>query len=311
MPATIAPQAIEAGLDLLGEKPDAIVSLGGESIVVYTMNEEGRIQAPLTGDKCAAGTGEFFRQQLGRMDMHLDVLDRIPDDTQPVSLSSRCSVFMKSDCTHKLNKSEATKEQIVVSLADVMATKTVEFLTRARISNGRVLLTGGVTRNRFLRRFLEQRLPDIDFVYLPESAHFEAFGAAHLARKHGQPLPETKALFTEAGVAFERYPRLADSLAKVRFMPQQRGRVRAGRRYAIGIDGGSTTTKAVLVDTETREICAAHYGRTHGDPVEALRTVLKELKDQVQAEIGDAAIQIDLAANARLQSITKTKGEGA
>ena len=296
MPSTIPPQAIEAGLALLDEKPNAIVSLGGESIVVYIMDEEGRIQAPLTGDKCAAGTGEFFRQQLGRMDMPLDILDSIADDTKPVPLSSRCSVFMKSDCTHKLNKSEASKEEIVVSLANVMAFKTVEFLTRARITQGRVLLIGGVTQNRFLRRFLKQGLPEIDFVYLPESVHFEAVGVAHLAIEHGQALPEPKALFSEASISFERYPRLADSLNKVHLMPQERGKVRAGGRYILGIDGGSTTTKAVLVDAETRKICADHYGRTHGDPVKALRGVLKELKKQVQAEIGDDAIQIDLAA---------------
>ncbi len=348
----IPPQAIEAALAAVDERPDAVVSLGGESIVVYTLGDGGMTQEAITGDKCAAGTGEFFRQQLGRMDLKLDVLDRIPDDTTPHALSSRCSVFMKSDCTHKLNKKEATKEEIVVSLADVMASKVVEFLTRARVDGGlaagpgpsrhdeaprsqgarransecystdeersergwiggagdaertcskapkgRILLIGGVTRNRFLRKFLEQRLPNLQFITPPQAAHFESYGAAHLAAAgHGTPLPARDAMFEAGAVTFERYGNLAESAHLVTRLESERGEIVAGREYVLGIDGGSTTTKAVLVDAETRKIVAEHYGRTHGDPVEALRNVLSEIRGQVRAAIGRKKIHINLAA---------------
>ena len=43
---------------------------------------------------------------------------------------------MKSDCTHRLNKGEATKGDIVLSLSNVMATKVMDFLKRARIQRG-------------------------------------------------------------------------------------------------------------------------------------------------------------------------------
>ena len=293
----IPPQAIEAALSKVDVKPDAVVSLGGESIVVFTLNDDGLTQEAITGDKCAAGTGEFFRQQLGRMDLKLDVLDRIPDDTVPQPLSSRCSVFMKSDCTHKLNKKEATKEEIVVSLADVMASKVVEFLTRARVANGTILLIGGVTKNRFLRRFLEQRLPDLTFVTPKQAAYFESFGAAHLAAAgHGTPLPPREQMFDAGAVTFERYGSLAEAAKLVTRLPSQRGDIVAGKEYVLGIDGGSTTTKAVLVDSETRMIVAEHYGRTHGDPVEALRNVLSEIRKQVRTAIGRKKIKISLAA---------------
>jgi predicted CoA-substrate-specific enzyme activase len=292
----IPPQAIEAALDAVGEKPDAVVSLGGESIVVYTMSDNGRTLEAITGDKCAAGTGEFFRQQLGRMDLDLSVLDRIPEDTKPQPLSSRCSVFMKSDCTHKLNKREATKEEIVVSLADVMASKVMEFFTRARVDHGRVLLIGGVTRNRFLRKFLQQRLPGVEFITPPQAAYFEAFGAAHLAARYGANLPARGDLFDPAAVSFERFSSLAKASDLVTSVPSSRGEITAGREYVLGIDGGSTTTKAVLIDAETKQICAEHYGRTHGDPVEALRQVLTEIRGQVREAIGEQTIKINLAA---------------
>ncbi len=292
----IPPQAIEAGLAAIGEHPDAVISLGGESIVVYTMTEQGSTREALTGDKCAACTGEFFRQQLMRMDLDLSVLDRIPDDTEPKPLSSRCSVFMKSDCTHKLNKREATKEEIVVSLADVMASKVTEFLTRARVERGRIMLIGGVARNRFVRKYLAERMPDIEFIYPSMAPHFEAFGAAHLAATVGEPLPTREALMDTAAITFERYDCLSASKELVTRVEAERGEIVAGREYVLGIDGGSTTTKAVLVDAETKLVCAAHYGRTHGDPVEALRRVLTSLREQVQAAIGDGAIRVSLAS---------------
>ena len=292
----IPPQAIEAGLAAIDERPDAVVSLGGESMVVYTMGAEGLTREALAGDKCAAGTGEFFRQQLRRMDLDLDVLDSIPDETQPHPLSSRCSVFMKSDCTHKLNKREATKEEIAVSLANVMAGKVQEFLTRARVDKGRIVLIGGVTRNRFLRKFLRQRMPEIQLVTPPQAAYFEAFGAAHLAAEHGAALPARQSLFDETAITFERFAPLAKSEALVTRVPSKWGKIEAGGEYVLGIDGGSTTTKAVLVDAETKRIVAAHYGRTHGDPVQALRLVLQKIQHQVREAVGDAALEIRLAA---------------
>ena len=292
----IPAQAIEAGLRAQGERPAAVVSLGGESIVVYTLDVGGRVSNALTGDKCAAGTGEFFRQQLGRMDMELDVLERIPDDTPAHQISARCSVFMKSDCTHKLNKREATKEEIVVSLAEVMANKVVEFLTRARVTGGRVLLVGGVTRNRFLRSSLQRQLPAVDFATPAHAEVFEAFGAAQLAGEHGGPLPAAAQRFDPVRLAFEQYPALVEATHLVQTLAPRRGVARAGGEYALGIDGGSTTTKAVLVDCTTREIVAAYYGRTHGDPVAALREVLTALREQIEEQVGEEPVRIRLAA---------------
>ena len=292
----IPPQAIEAGLRAIGERPDAVVSLGGESIVVYTFTADGLTQTAMMGDKCAAGTGEFFRQQLGRMNIDLSAIPGIPDDTTPHPLSARCSVFMKSDCTHKLNKKECTKEEIVVSLAEVMASKAAEFLTRARVTSGRVVLIGGVTRNRFIRNFLQAKLPGLQLLTPAQGPHFEAFGAAHLAQQHGTPLPPADQLIDEGAVTFDRYPPLSEGAAHVTWVPSVRGKLQAGRNYVLGIDGGSTTTKAVLLDAETKHIVAAYYGRTHGDPVEALRTVLVELRTQVRAALGTAPIRVSLAA---------------
>jgi activator of 2-hydroxyglutaryl-CoA dehydratase len=49
----------------------------------------------------------------------------------------------------------------------------------------------------------------------------------------------------------------------------------------LGVDAGSTTTKAILLDPATRGVIASHYTRTNGDPVAATRACLRALVDQI------------------------------
>ncbi|MCP4750496.1 MAG: activase [Proteobacteria bacterium] len=287
---------IEESLKTIGFPIDAVVSLGGEDFVVYSIDPNGKIITSNSGNKCASGTGEFFKQQLGRMDMKLEDTENISEGCRVHPMSSRCSVFMKSDCTHKMNKGEATKEDIVLSLSDVMATKVVDFLKKAKIKEGKVLLAGGVTKNRYITQFVEDKLPDVEFI-VPEGASlFEAYGAALLAESSGSPLPPLELLFKPNQIDFGRYEKLGAVKDKVRYLQSRRGKAEAGREYILGVDGGSTTTKVVLIDIETDEIVASHYGRTHGDPVKALKKCLVEVKKQLREEIGDGSIKITLTS---------------
>ncbi|MCL2078637.1 MAG: acyl-CoA dehydratase activase-related protein [Oscillospiraceae bacterium] len=264
---------------------DAVVSMGGEDLILYSLNQ-GKIVNSFSGNKCASGTGEFFKQQLSRMDMTLDDIHSIPATAKVYPISTRCSVFMKSDCTHKLNKREAEKGDIVLSLSDVMAVKVVDFLERAKIRKGRVILTGGLTQNGHIVRFIKEKAPGIEFI-IPESAPiFEALGAAVLASKLGSPLPKTDKLMKPVEIRFETLPPLSDFEHKVRVFEKQEGKVKKEGRYILGVDGGSTTTKACLVDIDTFEVAASHYGRTHGDPVKALKECLRVISDKVIGDTG-------------------------
>ena len=296
LPSVIESLCVEQVLAGLDERVDSVVSMGGEDLVVYAIGEDGAIVSTFSGNKCAAGTGEFFKQQLGRMNMTLDEVADVSPQSKTLKLSSRCSVFMKSDCTHCLNKGEATTGDIVVSLGNVMAIKVADFLKRARVTSGRVLLAGGVTRNTHLLRFLKEKLPEVDFVIPDEAPVFEAFGAALLARESGHSLPEAAGLFTSRENRFQRLDDLKSALDKVTYAESRWGRAQAGREYVLGVDGGSTTTKACLIDVQTKEMVAAHYGRTHGDPVKALKLCLQELQRQLVEQIGEASIVISLAA---------------
>jgi predicted CoA-substrate-specific enzyme activase len=297
--ATLEPLCTEAALvspETAGKQINAVVSMGGEDLIVYRLDESGKIINNFSGNKCASGTGEFLKQQLARMDMTLDDIDRVPDSAKVYPLSTRCSVFMKSDCTHRLNKREATKDDIVLSLSDVMAVKVIDFLKRAKITSGRVALTGGITLNRHIIRFIKEKAPEIEFI-IPETAPvFEAFGAAVLAEKMGSPLPSAEKLLKSNTIRFGTLGALKDWQNKVKFFEKSEGKAQKGRSYILGVDGGSTTTKACLVDFETDEVVASHYGRTHGDPVKALKECLSIIQDKVIADTGGKDIDIKLVS---------------
>ncbi|MDR1815466.1 MAG: acyl-CoA dehydratase activase, partial [Clostridiales Family XIII bacterium] len=292
---TLEPLCVEAAVSALALDADAVVSMGGEDLIVYSL-ADGKIVNSFSGNKCASGTGEFFKQQLGRMDMKLEDASAVPDTATVYPLSTRCSVFMKSDCTHRLNKREATKDDIVLSLSDVMAVKVIDFLKRARVTSGRVILTGGMTLNRHILRFIREKAPDIEFI-VPETAPvFEAYGAALMARDAGSPLPEMENLLRPNEIRFEKLGALRDAMPLVKTFEKPDGKVQAGRKYILGVDGGSTTTKACLVDMETDEIAASHYGRTHGDPVKALKECLRVIEEKVVSDTGARDVDIRLVA---------------
>jgi predicted CoA-substrate-specific enzyme activase len=292
----IEPLCIEEALQHLNYKVDAIVSLGGEDFVVYTIDKNNKIIKSFSGNKCASGTGEFFKQQLARMNMSLNDISSISEQRRVLKLSSRCSVFMKSDCTHRLNKGEADKVDIVLSLSDVMATKVVDFIKRAKITRGKVLLVGGVTQNHYIVHFIRERMPEIKFIIPDQASFFEAYGAALMARNSGSTLHSLSNLFLSNKIQFNRFKSLRTAEGKVTYLPSPKAKVIAGKEYILGVDGGSTTTKACLIDVETNEITASFYGRTYGDPVKALKYCLTKIRQQINKDIGNGEINITIAA---------------
>ncbi len=106
---------VESALRHLGISPDMVVSLGGESFVVYCMTG-GTVRRMLSSNRCAAGSGEFLVQQFRRMDLEFEAGLAAAGTGHRVPLASRCSVHCKSDATHKLNKGECTPADIARAL---------------------------------------------------------------------------------------------------------------------------------------------------------------------------------------------------
>jgi len=253
----------------------AIVSCGGETFMVYVLDKQGRIANVLTGNKCASGTGEFFTQQLKRMDVTLEDAQNWSSSDNPYAVSGRCSVFCKSDCTHAINKG-VPKLRVTAGLCRMMADKVLELVKH--ISKNDMMLVGGSTRNHMLIDYLQQSLPGLT---IPECAtYFEATGAALSALDHEtRPFPGFDQLIIRGVESFKTLEPLRNYESMVDFKNMQRGTIAAGDSCILGLDVGSTTTKAVLLRTADDSIVASVYLYTHGDPVAASRQCYQNLLD--------------------------------
>ena len=266
----------------------AVVSAGGETFMVYVLDPQGRIGNVITGNKCASGTGEFFLQQLRRMNVSLNEAARWAADETPHPVSGRCSVFCKSDCTHATNKG-VPKSQVTAGLCKMMADKILELLKR--VDRRDIMVVGGTTANRMMIDRLKRAIPGL--VVPAEAACFEALGAGLWALDHPTtPWPGTAALFCPEAVAFDRLAPLARAADQVTFRSLNRGRLAAGDRCILGLDVGSTTTKAILLRTADNALCADVYLRTNGDPVGASRRCYAAIIDQIRAQALAANIAI-------------------
>ena len=255
---------------------DAVVSLGGESFLVYIL-ADGKIAHVLSHNKCAAGSGEFFVQQIGRMGLDVEEAIRRSFNGHVVPLASRCSVHCKSDITHKLNRKEASPDDILRTLHDSMANKVIALLEKAQRELRRVLLIGGVTRNAAMLAALREKLPATGFVTLPESPWFEAWGCALLTRD--EPRHPSPKISRQPGLG--SLPPLHRYAGRVQVIAAPQRQAPADGLLVLGVDAGSTTTKAILLDPATQGVVASHYRHTRGDPVAATRECLRALVAQV------------------------------
>ncbi len=255
----------------------AIVSAGGESFMVYVLNRAGRISNVLTGNKCASGTGEFFLQQLRRMNVSVEEAASFAASQEPYHVSGRCSVFCKSDCTHATNKG-IPKSKVTSGLCKMMANKILELLKKVKKEN--IMITGGTSQNSMMIEYLQK---EICGLMIPKEApYFEALGAALWGLEHETiPFAGADTLFKSESISFEILSPLKDFKGMVEFKSMPKGVIKAGDICTLGLDVGSTTTKAILMRNSDDSILESVYLRTNGDPVGASRKcydhILKEV----------------------------------
>ncbi len=267
----------------------AVVSAGGETFMVYVLNRLGQISNVLTGNKCASGTGEFFLQQLRRMDVSLEEAAHWAATTEPHHVSGRCSVFCKSDCTHATNKG-IPKSKVTAGLCKMMAGKILELLKKVERKN--IMLTGGAARNRMMVECLHKEIPGL--IIPPEAPYFEALGAALWGLENDTAqFSGMSDLLRSKAASFDRLPPLKDFKDMVTFKTMEKGEIHAGDTCILGLDVGSTTTKAVLVRTRDNAMLASVYLLTNGDPVGASRQCYHAILDQVSKKVNPSEIFIE------------------
>lgn len=277
----IEPEAVEYAYRFINDENinyDAIVSAGGETFMIYDIDNKGRIAGVSSGNKCASGTGEFFMQQIKRMNIDIDEAISLAGISEnPHHLSGRCSVFCKSDCTHALNKGESIAD-VAAGLSKMIAGKIEELLVKVNALD--IMVVGGTARNPVVTDFLRKKFRRID---VPESCYyFEALGAALWALdQKNSYVPAADDYYKIQKPSFEKLKPIKSHEGLVRFENADYGIPVNGDNCIIGLDVGSTTTKAVIIRRSDKKILKSVYLRTNGSPVDASKRCYSSLKEQL------------------------------
>ena len=282
-------------VETLIPETDCAIELGGEDakITFYGQTIEQRMNGT-----CAGGTGAFIDQMailLNTDPMGLNEAAKHHKMIYPIA--ARCGVFAKTDIQPLINDGAAV-EDLAASIFQAVVNQTISGLACGHPIRGKVAFLGGPLSflSELRQRFIETLNLTEDEVVFPEnSKFFVALGAAMLAEEKDEiALSELVRRLEEADPALMAATKHIDVLftdeddyAAFRARHDRdriaRGEIaRAEGPLYLGIDAGSTTTKAALIDPEGKLLYSFYRGN-EGDPIEAVKDMLRELYPQLPA----------------------------
>lgn len=303
--------------------PDArsIVELGGQDakIIVFKEDQHGNRTANASmNDKCASGTGATIDKCMIKVGAEPGFATSLHFSTHALHhVAAKCGVFAETDIVN-LVKSGIPKDEVLNSLADAIVLQNLSVLTRGNTLKPKVILLGGPNKYLpFLQECWRLRIPETwrdrgfepppgvpmeELIFVPENADlYAAFGAASYGISLGaEDVSYPGIASLEQFIANGRRSQLGDkagpplsahadetrlfidSYKIPRFEPP---RLRKGEvvRGVLGLDGGSTSSKAVLV-REDGEIVAKAYQLSKGNPIQDAKELLAAIKDQIESQ---------------------------
>jgi len=289
--------------------PDAatVIAMGGQDAALLRVSERnGRreLESFAMNGPCASGTGSFIDQQAERLASAIyqdnvtfsgEHVEQVLGDfialgrksTGPAPVACRCTVFTKSDMIHLQNKGE-TLANIIAGLHLGNAANFVSTLVGNQEVEDPVVFIGGVASNDLQGDAFRRYFPGL--IVPPHHASVGALGAALFARQqHERPRLRLAGLETTAGGADGEFPRAAPLiLSKTEFnggSSLSPARLRSGSKIEayLGVDVGSTTTKTVLMDSETN-ILHKQYVQTQGKPIKVTQSLLEGIRQDLGSD---------------------------
>ena len=284
----------------------SILIVGAEAFGLIGFDRHGRYRSFRTNTSCAAGTGSFLDQQARRLNLEsADALsERACSNTGAVpKIASRCAVFAKTDLVHAQQEGYSL-EQICDGLCYGLAKNIVDTLCMDRDAHAPIIFTGGVSRNRAVVKHIESMTGKK--VLVDESGMYGAIGAAFLfaTEEHKKDFMTIKSpddlLFNETlrkkyfhdplELTLSHYPDFGGvesyeyTVTGTPFSHPVEVDIYEGLEPAsdhevyLGVDIGSTSTKAVLLD-ESGRVLAGFYTVTAGRPVAAVQRTFSAIED--------------------------------
>lgn len=313
--------AVTMAVEALHPDVGSVVELGGQDakIIMFKTHEKTGEKRTTTSmnDKCASGTGATIDKCFIKVGMPREQIAGLKfDPTKLHHVAAKCGVFAETDIVN-LIKSGIPANEIMCSLADAIVSQNISVLTRGNTLKPKVLLLGGPNSYLpFLRDCWRYRIPQTweergfewpretpldELIFAPDnSEYYAAYGAVlfgvhesnvgtvnHFERleefiKHGRKAQ----LGSNAGPALvggaEEAAQFAQLYTAPKFDAIEVAPLQTIEGY-LGLDGGSTSSKCVLVD-EHGEILQKVYQLSKGNPLEDMKQMFLQLKQWAESK---------------------------
>src|ERR1700723_1909544 len=320
--------AVSLAVEKLHPEVYSVIELGGQDakIIVFKDDEEtGRKKKiPSMNDKCAGGTGAVIDKINAKLKIPAAELSNQGYlGVKLHKVAGKCGVFAETDI-NGLQKTGTPSDELMASLFEAIVLQNLSVLTRGNTLRPHVLLLGGP--NSFIRGMREawqaniprmwkerkvqipEGAPPEGLIKVPQNAqNFAALGAVEFGRDEEREVGrylgvEKLAWYIDYGRAEEKAisggrglvtdsAELEDfrsAFRRKRFDPSEfsPGELISG---FVGVDGGSTSTKAVLLDKDGEILCKA-YQLSNGNPIEDTIDMFEKLRKQVEGR--GAALEV-------------------
>ena len=269
-------------------------------------------------DKCAGGTGAVIDKIVSKLNISAEQLKEQPyAGIRLHQVAGKCGVFAETDI-NSLQKQGIPTVELMASLFDAIVLQNLTVLTRGNTLWPQVLLLGGPNALiRGMREAWQHNIPLLwrerqvelpegaqaeDVIKVPENAiYYAALGAVEFGRMEEEGAG--RYLGTECLQHYVCGGRQKDKIKEGRFglvsssaeleefrkkytnKPFVAARFRPGTsvRAFVGVDAGSTSTKAVLLSESGDVLCKA-YQLSQGDPIQDTKVLLEALRRQVESQ---------------------------
>ncbi len=311
--------AVSLAVEKLYPAAGSVVELGGQDAKIIIFKEDPETgkkkKIPSMNDKCAGGTGAVIDKINAKLKIPASELcNQGYYGLKLHPVAGKCGVFAETDI-NSLQKMGVPREELMASLFEAIIGQNLAVLTRGNTLRPEVLLLGGP--NTYIRGMVEawkHNIPKVweernyplpegvdpkDLIKVPNNAqYFAALGAVEFGRSEDPEIGVyrgTKDLvhYMTVGRLEEKKKKGASGIVKTadelaefqerykrkKFVPATFPPGQVVEAF-IGLDGGSTSTKAVLLDKE-RNVLVKTYQLSKGNPIEDTIEVFKKLSEQV------------------------------
>ena len=285
--------AVSTALQDYAPQTDVAIELGGEDAKIIYF-ENGNVEQRMNGI-CAGGTGSFIDQMASLLQTDATGLNEYAKNYKALyTIAARCGVFAKSDIQPLINDG-ATKEDLSASIFQAVVNQTISGLACGKPIRGHVAFLGGPLHflSELKEAFIRTLKLDDEHIIAPIHSHlFAAMGAAlNSPKEESVGLVEMqKTLASRIHMDFEverMEPLFSTEKEHNEFtarhakhqVPVSDLKTYKGNAY-LGIDAGSTTTKAALI-AEDGTLLYSFYHGNDGDPLGTTISAIKEIYSHI------------------------------